>query len=67
MAIPIIISAIFHDIDVTRYFNSDNLQFFVNLKKWDKKTDECVYLNREYIFYRISTCIESVEMGRWSH
>ena len=57
MAIPIIIGAFFHDIDITRYFNSNDLWFIANLTQRDKKVEDCVYLNREYIFYKILTYI----------
>ena len=67
MAIPIIIGSFFHDIDIMRYFNIDDLWFILNLTPCDKKLDECVYLNREYIFYKISTYIECGEMGHLIH
>ena len=67
IAIPIITGAFIHDIDITRYFNSKDLQFIANLTPCDKILDKCVYLNREYIFYRISTYIESGSMGHFSH
>ena len=46
MAIPIIIGAFFHDIDITKYFNSDDLKFIANLTPCNKKLYEFVYLNR---------------------
>ena len=67
MAIPSIIGDFFHDIKFTRYLKIDDLQFIVNLTPCDKKLDECVYLNRKYIFYKISTYIESGAMGHLSH
>ena len=36
MAIPIIIGALFHYIDITRYLNSEDLQFIANLTPCDK-------------------------------
>ena len=67
MAIPIIIGAFFRDIDTTRYFKSNDLLFISKLTPCDKKLDECVYLNREYIFYKISTYIGSGAMGHLIH
>ena len=67
MATPIIIGAFFHNINIMRYFNSDDLWFITNLTPRDKKWDECDYLNREYIYYTISTYIESGAMGNLSH
>ena len=66
MSIPSIIGALFHDINIKKYFKSDDLRFIANKKPCDKKLDKCVYLNRD-CFYKISTYIESGAMGNLSH
>ena len=67
MDIPIIISDLFCGIDITRYFKIDDLRFILNLTAYNYKLDECVYLNREYIFYKILAYIEYGAMGDLSH
>ena len=67
MAIPMSIAAFFHDIDIAKYYNDKDLRFIENLTPCDKMLDECVYLNREYIFYRISTYFEKGAMGHLSY
>ena len=63
MAIPSIIGAFFHGIDITRYLKSEDLRFISNLTPCDKKIDECVYLNRKYIFtkYQLTLNLEQWE------
>ena len=63
MAISSIVDAFFHDIYIMRYFKSDGLRFISNLTPCDKKLDECVYLNREYIFtkYQLTLNLEQWE------
>ena len=68
MVIPMIIAAFFHDINISRFYNNEDLRFVANLTPCDKMLDECVvFLNREYIFYRISTYIQAGAMGHLSH
>ena len=62
MVIPIIIGAFFHDIDTTRYSNSNNLTFIANLTPCNKILDECAYLNREYILYKYQI---TLNMEQW--
>ena len=54
-------------IDIAKYYKDEDLRFIANLTPCDKMLDECVYLNREYIFYRISTYFEKGAMGHLSH
>ena len=55
MAIPIIISAFFHDIDITRYFNSEDIGFIAILTPCDKISYErSLYEQRIHVLQNIN-------------
>ena len=67
MAIPRIIGAFFYDIDITRYFKSDDLQFIANLTPCNKNQMNAFFWTENIYFYKISTYIEYGAMGHLSH
>ena len=56
MAIPMLIAAFFHDIDIAKYYKDEDLRFIANLTPCDKMLDECVYLigNTFFIEYLLT-------------